>query len=353
MGKDPSKTEDATPKRIKKARDEGNVARSQELPKLITIIAGLTMLKFWVSFMAEEMQGIFRHFMTQAVYFEVTDSNIVNLFRWAATELARIVLPIILFIAVAVFIALRVQVGKLWTTKVFKPKLSKFNLIKGLKRMFASMQTLVRLFKSLLQAICIGWAAWYVLKSEMATFPSLYYMDAMGVAAYILKTGSKVVYYALIPMLAIGIFDLWYTRHDYNENLKMSKSEVKDERKQADGDPLVKAEIRKKMQQVTGRRMMQNVPQADVVITNPTHIAVALKYDPDEFPAPIIVAMGAGKVAEKIREIAKEHRVPIKENKVLARALYKQAEVGDMIPEDLFQAVAAILAQIWRAKGKR
>ena len=151
-------------------------------------------------------------------------------------------------------------------------------------------------------------------------------------------------------MIAIAAADWWYTRWDYQENLKMTKDEVKDERKQQEGDPVVKGQIRQKMMKMSARRMMQQVPKADVVITNPTHIAVALRYNAAEAPAPIVVAMGVDRVAEKIKEVAREHRIPIRENKALARALYKQTEVGDVIPADLFQAVAIVLAQIWKTR---
>ena len=352
MADDPSKTEKATPKRIKKARDEGNVAKSQELSKLASILAGIFAITLLVGHIGNTLTRLFTHFFTEAPYFVVTDSNIVSMGFWLSKELASMVLPILLILGVTAYLTLRVQVGKLWTTKVFKPKLSKFNIIKGIKRMFFSADTFIRLLKSLAQAICIGIAPWMVIKGEMGNFANLYYLDATGIIAYLLKTASRIVYYAVIPMLAIAVFDWWHTRHKYQEGLKMTKAEIKDEHKQAEGDMEVKQKIRQRMTAMVMRNLKANVPKADVIITNPTHIAVALRYDPEEFPAPIIVAMGADKVAERIKDIGREHHVPIRENKPLARALYKQAEVGDMIPADLFQAVASILAQIWQAKGK-
>ena len=350
MAKDPSKTEQATPKRVREARQKGNVPKSQEVSKAVSILGGLIGLFAFIGFMSSEMMRLFRHFLVAGPTFVVNDNNVMELMRWLSVSLAKMLLPLMLIIAVMVYISLRVQVGKLWTTKVFEFKMEKFNPINGLKRMLFSAQTFIRLGKSLLQALFIGLAPLIVLKREMPRFADLYHMDAAGVAIYILTISSKMVIYALVPMIGIAAADWWYTRWDYQENLKMSKDEVKDERKQQEGDPLVKGQMRQKMMKMSARRMMKEVPKADVVITNPTHIAVALRYNAMEAPAPMVVAMGADRVAERIKEVAREHRVPIREYKALARALYKQTEVGDIIPADLFQAVAIILAQIWKTR---
>ncbi len=350
MAKDPSKTEAATPKRIRKARNEGNVAKSQEVSKTVSVMAGLAALMMWLGYIAKDLAALFRHFMTVSPTFELNEANLMSMGLWLMAETAKMVLPVLFIIAFCVFVSLRLQVGKLWTTKVFEFKLNRFNLFNGIKRMFLSPQTFIRLGKSLLQALCIGFAPWLVIKAEMPKLASLYYMDAAGVALYILNVGAKMTMYALFPMICISVFDWWYTRWDYAENLKMSKDEIKDERKQQEGDEKIKGEIRKKMMRMSARRMMQEVPKADVVITNPTHIAVALRYNAMEAPAPVVVAMGADNLALKIREIARENGVPIRENKPLARALYKQTEIGDMIPAELFQAVAIILAQIWKTR---
>ena len=348
---DPSKTEQATPKRLKKARSEGNVPKSQEMPKLISIFAGLVILTLWIGFIGNEIMRIMRWHFTQWPTADFNDALFIQMYIDLALSLAKMLLPVMLTVGVMMLLMMRLQVGKLWTTKVFKPKLSKFNPISGLKRMFLSPQTLIRLGKSALMAVCIGIAPIILLKTEMQNFPDLYYMDAAGVVVYILKLAAKLVLYAFWPLLIIGLADLWYTRWKYREDLKMTKHEVKDERKQAEGDEKIKMAMRQKMLKMSAQRMFTQIPKADVVITNPTHIAVALKYDSTEAPAPIVVAMGVDRVAEKIKEIARENNVPIRENKALAQALYKQTEVGDMIPAELFQAVALILAQIWKTKN--
>jgi flagellar biosynthetic protein FlhB len=350
MAHDPSKTEQATPKRVTKARDKGNVAKSQEVSKAVSVLAGLTILTFWAGFIGRDMMGIFRFFLSSAASYTVNDAGVYSLFFWLAAELAKMILPVIIFIAVSIYLTLRLQVGKLWTMEPMKPKLSKFNPLNGLQRMIFSAQTFIRLGKSLLQALCIGLAPCMVIREEMPRLITLYHMNAMQVAVYILSVGSRIILYALLPMLIIAALDLWYSRWDYKRNLMMTKDEVKDERKQAEGDPKIKAKQRQEMMRMSMRRMMQEVPKADVVITNPTHIAVALRYNPDEAPAPVVVAMGADLIALKIKDIAREHGVPLRENVPLARALYKQTKIGDTIPAELFQAVAAILAQIWKTR---
>jgi flagellar biosynthetic protein FlhB len=242
-------------------------------------------------------------------------------------------------------------VGPLWTTKVFEPKLSQFvNIVGGLKKLIFDVKTIVRLLKSLLSAAAIGLAPYIVLKSKFSLLPSLFYQNVESIAAFILQTGALMVFYALIPMLIISVADLIYTRWDYEENLKMTKDEVKDERKQMEGDPQIKGQQREKMMESMAQRMLQQVPQADVVITNPTHLAIALAYDALKAPAPLVLAKGAGHMAEKIKEVARENNVPIRENKPLAQALYKAVEVGDIIPEEMYQAVAQILAQLFKHK---
>ena len=345
---DPSRTEEATPKRVSKARGDGNVPRSQEVGKALSILAGYIALTMWVGFMGEEIQGLFRMFLVIPENLEFTDLRVTGLMTFLAMELAKLMLPILLFILACIFLGTRLQVGSLWISKPFQPKLSKFNPLKGIKRMFLSVQTFIRMGRSLAMAFFIGLAPFIVVKAELPAMLRLFDFDPTGIIVYILTISAKAVKYALVPMLIIAIADLWYTRWKYNEDLKMTKSEVKDERKQAEGDMEIKAKMRQKMMAMVMRQMMTNVPKADVVITNPIHLAVALKYDTSEAPAPVVVAKGANRVAERIKELAKENRVPIRENVPLARALYKQTEVGDMIPAELYQAVAVILAQIWK-----
>ncbi|MFW5733711.1 MAG: flagellar biosynthesis protein FlhB [Oceanidesulfovibrio sp.] len=350
---DPSRTEDPTQKRIGKARNEGNVPRSQEVAKTFVLLCGLLVLKLYISYISEDLQELMRFFMKGAATFEVTQQSINALFVMLVKAMAIMVVPVMLALAVFAFYSNYFQVGSLWTTKVFEPKFGKmFNIIGGLKRLFVSLSTLVRLGKSISQAGIIAIVVYLMIKNKFDDALPMFYQPAEAVAAYMLESGADLVLWVLLPLFIITALDLWYTRWDYNEQLKMTKDEVKDERKQAEGDPEIKQKQKQKMLEFTARRMMEQVPKADVVITNPTHIAVALRYDPSEAPAPQVLAKGANAVAERIKEIAREHNVPVRENKPLARALYKSVDVGEIIPEELYQAVATILAQVFKNKGK-
>ena len=350
--KDPSRTEEATPKRVKKQREEGNVPKSAELGKAVSLVGGMLALSVWIGPMSESIKAVFRRFLVHSWEFDPNPQNVYILTQELMIELCKIIMPIVLFLAFLGFLAQRIQVGKLWTTKVFKFKWQRFNILKGIKQMMFSPQTLLRTLKSLLFAIILCIIPAWIIWQEHENFLPMYYATTEGVAAYMLQMAFKLGAYALLPILAITAFDVWQTRFAYKEGMKMTKDEIKDERKQADGDPVIKNKQRQKMMQMVMKRMLQDVPKADVVVTNPTHIAVALRYNADEFPAPVVLAKGADHLAEKIKAVAREHNVPIRENVPLARALYKAVEIGDMIPEELYKAVATLLASIWKLKPR-
>lgn len=350
---DPSKTEKATPKKREKTREDGDVAKSQEVPKAATTLAGIIIVYWWIGTINDMTQEIMRRCYTFDATLDMTSKSALKFIYEMAYDLGIMLLPVFLFLFVFAGLSMRVQVGHLWTMKVFKPKWSKFNPIKGMKNMFLSMQTLVRLIKSIAFAAVIGIAPYLVITDEMDNFILLYNATPEGIAEYMLSLVFKVSLYATIAMLLIGLADYFYSRWDYEENIKMSKDEIKDEHKQAEGDPKVRSQQRQKMAEMSQKRMMQDVPTADVIVTNPTHLSIALRYNAMEAPAPIVVAMGADNIAMKIREIAKEHDIPLRENVPLARALYKSVKVGDQIPEDLYKAVASLLASLNKFKQKQ
>ena len=350
---DPSRTEEATPKRIRKQRSEGNVPKSAELGKAVSLTAGLIILTLWIGPLKTNLGELLRRFLDCTRIFELNPESFYALSIDLSTHIAYMILPIVLFLAFMAMLAQRIQVGKLWAPKVFKPKWAKFNLIKGLQRLLISPQTILRILKSILFCLVLSILPAMVIYSEMDNFLFMYYETPEGIARYMLELGFKLTEYALFPILVIAAFDVWQSRYAYKESMKMTKDEVKDEQKQAEGDPKIKSQQRQKMMKIGMSRMMKQVPKADVVVTNPTHIAVALSYNAKEAPAPVVLAKGAGHIAERIKKIARENRVPIRENVPLARALYKACEIGDMIPEELYKAVAAILASIWRLKPRQ
>jgi flagellar biosynthetic protein FlhB len=347
MARDPSKTERATPRRRDKAREKGSVPRSQELPKLTVLMAGLFALRYSIEDISTHMQEIYRTFLGQRLDFQATTDDVTALMWSLAAKLALMLLPVLLVMAVVAYVTQRLQVGSLWRLKIFEPDFSNIiNPMQGLQKLLISPRTFIQLGKQVAMAAAIALVPYFILKNRFNEFLPLFYQTTEAFAVFILSNGFDMVLYTLGPLLVIAILDVWYTRWDYEENMKMTKDEVKDEHKQSFGDPEVKQQQRRKMMEVMQRRMLQDVPKADVVITNPTHIACALRYNPMESPAPMLLAKGADFIAEKIKDIAREHNIPIRENKPLAQALYKNVEIGQVIPEDLFQAVASILAQL-------
>ena len=255
---DPSRTEQATPKRRSKNREEGNVPKSAELGKAVSLTAGVLCLYALIGPMTERIKALYRHFLGHAWEFDPNPENVYSLSLDLMAEVAKLILPVLLPLALCALAAQRLQVGKLWTTKVFKPKLQRFNLIKGLKQMFLSPQTLLRSLKSLLFSLILTLIPGYVLYAEYENFLPMYYATSEGVAAYMLRMAFKLAWYALLPILAIAAFDVWQTRFAYNEGMKMTKDEVKDEQKQAEGDPIIKGQQRKKND---GRHVQAHAPE--------------------------------------------------------------------------------------------
>lgn len=348
---DPSKTEKASSKRVSEARKKGQVAKGQEMGKVITLLIGVITMRAMIGYYSDQLKAVYIWFLGEGLSTEINQQSAYKLFILGMTSIAKITLPFMLIIMFFAFLAMRLQVGKLWTFEPMRPKFAKmFNILAGVKKLMISPDALVRLLKSLGLAIAVGIAPYIVIMQEYPKLPTLFDMNTEGIAVYILSVGYKMACYALVPMMLIAIADLIYTRWNYNEQLKMTKNETKDERKMMDGDPEVKAQQQRKMMEFMAKRMMEGVPKADVVITNPTHLAIALSYNVLEAPAPKVLAKGAGPIAKKIKEIALENNIPIRENKPLAQALYKQVEIGETIPEELFQAVASILARLNKFK---
>ncbi len=349
---DPSRTEKATGKRIKKARDEGSVARSPEVGKVVVLLAGVVAMRYMGEYYLKIFNEVFQWFFTEGLRQELTQETVYHMFMWSLLKMSMLVLPLMFIIAVTAYAAARLQVGKLWIFKWDWNRIN-FDIAGALKQLMISPETLVRLGRNVGQAAVVAIAPYIVIKQELPNLIPLFHQNVLGITSYMLLVSYKMICYALVPMILIAIADLWYTRYRYDDNLMMTKEEVKDERRQAEGDPEIKLKQQRKMFEVMARRLKTTVPKADVVITNPTHYAVALRYDVTEAPAPVVLAKGVDAIAKKIREIAIENDVPIQENPPLAQALYKQVEIGESIPEEMFQAVAAILAKLAKFKKRQ
>jgi flagellar biosynthetic protein FlhB len=346
------RTERATAKRRQEARKRGQVALSREIPSTLILMTVLGVLTFVGGHLVDRLTalvaGMYANLHTTRLQ-SVSDAGALayDLMQTTLMLLMPICLPL-LIVGVAGNVA---QIGIEFHAESMAPKFSKLDPLSGMKRI-VSTRGLVELAKSILKLALVGLIAWSVVAGYLAEFPSLVRLDLGHIWAFTHAGAFKIVFYVTLALLVLAVLDYVYQRWQYEQSLKMTKQEVKDERKQSEGDPQVKARIRSLQRQAAYQQMMAEVPKSDVVITNPTHLAIALRFNPSEMAAPRVVAKGADFIAERIREIAREHRVPIVENKTLARALYKLAEIGDYVPVDLYRAVAEVLAYVYRLKGK-
>ena len=345
------KTEQPTPRKREDTRKKGEVAKSRELPSVAVLLTGLITLTAFGSYMYSQIQTIMKSAFSLLT---VHDLSVADFMVFAERMVASFILaitPLLAAIFVAAVFSNIMQVGLMFSGELVKPKLSKLNPIKGFGRLF-SKQSFMELFKCLLKLAIVGGIAYWTIRGEMKNVPFLGEMETHSIVAYILLAIFKIFIRCTLAMIFLVVIDYAFQRWEFEKKIKMSKKEVKDEFKRTEGDPLIKSRIKSIQMQMARRRMMQAVPQADVVITNPTALAVALKYDSSSMGAPQLLAKGSGKIAEKIKELAAKYDIPILENRDLARSLYSLVEIGEEIPPALYQAVAEVLAYIYKLKGK-
>ncbi|MBQ9136067.1 MAG: flagellar biosynthesis protein FlhB [Lachnospiraceae bacterium] len=351
------KTEPATPKKLQDARRKGQVAKSKEVGNALGLLGLFLILKVWVGNMGtrflEMFDNVYQKIPEVIVNWNgyLPENDMSIMFRQLIIEVLLIVAPIFAVAFILSFMGDYVQIKWQITTQPLKPKFNKLNPISGFKRIL-SVNSLVELAKAILKIILIGFIVYNFIKDKWSYLYLLYDMPLMQAIqlAGELVTDLGIQISAVYAIIAFG--DYIYQKYKFKNDMKMTKQEVKDEYKQQEGDPQVKGKIRSKMQEASRRRMMQNLPKADVVITNPTHYAVAIQYDPEIADAPIVLAKGEDYMARKIKEVAKEHNIEIVENKPLARMLYANVEVGQVVPPELYQAVAEVLAFVYHLKGK-
>ena len=354
FGEGGDKTEKATPKKLDDARKEGRVARSSDLINGFMLLLMFFVLKLFGGIMANLFLDSFVKYYNKAsdISMEVFDvKQAINLSNEIVIDIVIASLPVLIGSFVVALVGNIVQVGWKVTGKPLKPKLDRLNPIGGFKRMF-SQEKVVELIKSILKVLAIALVAYNEVKDRWKFILNLYdfeFMQAvLNIFDIVLDVGIKIS----VIFVIIGLADFGYQKWKHLHDLRMSKQEVKDEMKQSEGDPQIKGQIRQKMREGARRRMMQDLPKADVVITNPTHFAVAVKYDKETAEAPYVLAKGADYVAANIKEIAKQNNIEIVENKPLARMLYYNVEIGDQIPPELYQMVAEVLAYVYSVKNK-
>ena len=351
------KTEPATSKKLDDIRKEGQVAKSKEIITAVSLMSLFIILKVYLSSLGTGLINVYKEIYNSMSM--VTDDSFNGLQTRMATtvlqqvimDVIKLVIPILIVAVVIAILGNMLQQRWMVTAKPLKPKLSKISPLSGFKRMF-SVRQLVELLKSIAMIAIIMIVVYTTVKDKMNVLLTFY---DVGLNSALSTVGNIIIDLGIkisAVFLIVGFVDLIYQRVKFKNDNMMTKQEVKDEYKNSEGDPQVKGQIRKRMQEVSRRRMMQQLPEADVVITNPTHFAVALKYEPNEGKAPVVIAKGADYLAFQIRDKAKEYNIAIVENKPLARILYHNIDIGMEIPPELYQAVAEILATVMKTNNR-
>ena len=353
------KSEEPTSKKLDDARKEGQVAKSQEIATAFSLFALFIILRFSYGFMGTNFQSLFNRVYNNIPNVARTYDGflpvhyISSLLTNAILTMFLITAPFLIVAFIVAFVCDLVQVGFKPTSKPLQPKLSKLNPVSGMKKIF-SARKLFDLGKSLLKLVVMS-AVIYSFFNDDARKESLFLLYDIPLKQAIGLMGSLIIDLGIrlaAAYLVIAFIDLIYQRRKFHKDMMMTKQEVKDEYKNSEGNPEIKGAQKRRMMEASRRRMMQQLPQADVVITNPTHYAVAIKYDAEENDAPVVIAKGADYLAQKIKEVARENNVEIVENKPLARMLYANVEVGELVPPELYRAVAEVLAYVYHLKGK-
>ena len=349
---DAEKTEEPTGKKLNKQRDEGNVAVSTEVKNWFGILSFFIFVAFLLPVISRELLQAFEVYLDEAGTLPTDTAALYQKLQRMVIGLAFLLaVPFAIFIGLAIF-ANVYQNGLMWVPSKLKFDIAKLNPISGFKRMF-SLNQFVELPKGIAKIVIIGVGAYLVVRPELSRLNLLIDAPLSSLLWQMWIVAVKLILVVLIVFLLVAILDLVYQRWSYTQKNKMTKQEVKDEHKQSEGDPQVKARIRKVRFERYRERMMANVPNADVVVTNPTHFAVALKYDPETMGAPRVTAKGADLIAATIRRIAEEHGIPIMQNPPLARALYDTTEVDQEIPTEHYKAVAEVISFVFRQQRRK
>ncbi|RJX31165.1 MAG: flagellar biosynthesis protein FlhB [Desulfurivibrio sp.] len=345
------KTEEPTSRRLQDARNKGDVAKSMEIPSAAVLLLGLLTIYLLSGYLLENFLNLLRHYLTNLHTINIIPGNMVMLTWETMKHMAILTGPLMLVLFITALVANYAQVGFLYTTEKITPTLEKIDPLKGFGRIF-SIQTLANTIKSIAKLVIVGYVAFREIMNNMDGLLPLMDQGAYAILVFYAEVSFWIFLKAALIIAVLAALDYAFQRWQFMKKMKMTKQEVKEEAKMTEGDPHVKGRIRSIQMQMARKRMMTEVPRADVIITNPTHLAIALTYDKETMTAPTVIAKGAGVIAGKIKEVARAHDIPIIEDKPLAQALYKAVEINEQIPENLFQAVAEILAYVYGLKKK-
>lgn len=348
---DPSRTEAATPKRRSEEREKGNVPKSREIPAVAVLLGGSAALYFTSNHMLEGLSAVFRDFLASPHSRVNSVAGVHTLLGDVFARCGFLLLPAFagtVFSAAASNLA---QTGFLFTAEPLRPKFDKLNPLSGLRRLF-SPQSLAELLKAVVKFAIVGYAAWSVIRGQIPFLPQIIEKTPEEIVFYFLRVGGSILLRCGLLLLLLAAGDYVFQRWSWEKSIRMTKEEVKEEFRQQEGDPAVKSRIRSLQREKARRRILREVPRADVVITNPTHFAVALGYDRGSAAAPRVLVKGADLMALRIREVARESGVPVVERPPLARALYSGVEEGREIPFGMYQAVAEVLAYVYRLRDR-
>ncbi|HOK06397.1 MAG TPA: flagellar biosynthesis protein FlhB [Syntrophales bacterium] len=350
--RDQERTEQATPKRREDTHKKGQVAKSREIPSVAILGGVLVFMYFNASDLLRKLMSMTSTILSRAAVTPLNAQDVLPLFASVAGGVLVMLLPLFLVVVTVTILANLLQVGFIFSAEPVLPRLGKINPLKGAKNLFGP-RAWVELTKNTAKICFVGVVAYLSIRSEIPGILPLMAQGPWQVLSFLGTNSFVILGNVCWLLLVLAVGDYLYQRWEHEKNLRMTRQEVKDEHKQTEGDPLVKGRIRRLQREAARKRMMAAVPKADVVITNPTHLAVALRYDAAFMSAPVVVAKGAGHVAERIKELAREHRVPVVENREVARVLYKLVDVDGAIPENLYRAVAEILAYVYALRNGR
>lgn len=348
---DSQKTEDPTPKKLEDARRKGQVPISREVNNWIMLLAGTLVVLMMGPGMMQELLILLRTYFEQAAQMPEMPGGMQFAVVEALKEILAIIALPLIFLMGAAFVGPFIQVGPLFAPEIIKMDISKISIMKGFQRLF-SMKSIMEFVKGILKIAIISTVSIIILTPFFGTIDHLVGLPVASALTEMKILVTRLLIGILVVLFIIAVIDLAYQRYEHNKKMRMTKQELKDEYRQSEGDPHVKAKLRQLRQERARTRMMQAVPEADVVITNPTHYSIALKYDPDANEAPIVVAKGVDDLALRIREVAKEHNIVIMPNPPLARTLFDTVEVDEMVPPEQYKAVAEIISYVFKLKGK-